>query len=138
MNKLEITKTLISNNETYNTNPKALNMLYRAWWTNWRAAEDRRFRLTENGFKYFQDTADIKFYKVKIPLKFVITNKVIIDLDKFITCPYFLDQEYIYVTTEQVAVQLVLFDGDLNRFGEAKRLTKQRKADKTIDIKPKA
>lgn len=130
MNKLEITKTLISSDTNYNTNPKALNMLYRAWWVNWRTAEDRRFRLTDSGFKYFQETADIKFYKVKIPLKFVITNKVIIDLDKFITCPYYLDPEYIYVTTEKVAVQLVLFDGDLDRFGEAKRSSIKRKAEK--------
>jgi hypothetical protein len=36
-----------------------------------------------------------------------------------------------------MAVQLVLFDGDLTRFGEAKRQTRQRKLDKTIDTTSK-
>ena len=136
MNKIDVTKKLIAKDSNYNTNPKAFNMLYRAWWTNWRAAEDRRFRLTDIGFKYFQETADIKFYQIKIPLEIIITNKVIIDLDKFINCPYFLAPDDLYVTDEKVAVQLVLFEGNLIRFGEAKRQTRQRKLDKTIDNLP--
>ena len=136
MNKIDVTKKLIAQDSNYNTNPKAFNMLYRAWWTNWRAAEDRRFRLTDIGFKYFQETADIKFYQIKIPLEIIITNKVIIDLDKFINCPYYLAPDDLYVTDEKVAVQLVLFEGNLIRFGEAKRQTRQRKLDKTIDNLP--
>jgi hypothetical protein len=136
MNKIDVTNKLIAQDTNYKDNPKAFNMLYRAWWVNWRAAEDRRFRLTDKGFQYFKDVADIKFFNIKVPFEIIITNKVIIDLDKFINCPYFLDNENIYVTTEKMAVQLVLFDGDLTRFGEAKRQTRQRKLDKTIDTTP--
>jgi hypothetical protein len=57
-------------------------------------------------------------------------------LDKFINCPYFLAPDDLYVTDEKVAVQLVLFEGNLIRFGEAKLQTRQRKLDKTIDNLP--
>ena len=131
MNKLDITKSLIAIDDNYKENPKALNMLYRAWWANWRTAEDRRFRLTEIGYTYFKDTADIKFYEIKFPLGLMITNKVIIDLDRYLDCPYYITKDSIVLTGEKAAVQLVLFDGDLKRFGRAKRETLERKSKST-------
>lgn len=128
MNKIDITKTLISKDDFLNNDPKSIDTMYRAWWTNWRSGEDRRFRLTDQGYAYFRDRADIKFYDIRFPSGLVVTNKMIIDLDRFIDCPYYIDNQCIKVTGEKTAVQLVLFDGDLSRFGQAKRETRNRKA----------
>jgi len=130
MNKTDITKALISNDEKYSSDQKSFNMLYRAWWINWRSAEDRRFRLSDTGYKYFNTNAEIKFYQIRFPVGLVITNKMIIDLDRFIDCPYYLTNEEILVTHEKTALQLVLFDGDLAKFGRAKRATRQRNLQK--------
>jgi len=127
MNKLEITKKLISHDSNYNQNSKSIPMLYKAWWSSWKNNEDRSFKLTNTGYKYFTETADIKFYEIRFPVGLVLTNKIIIDLDRFIDCPYYIEKDKIYVTGEKVAVQLVLFDGDLTKFGRAKRETKERK-----------
>lgn len=127
MNKLDITKSLASASDKYSSDPKYINMLYRAWWTNWRAAEDRRFRLTDSGYEYFHNISQIKFYEIRFPVGLVLTNRMIIDLDNFIDCPYYITPKGIHVTGEKVAVQLVLFDGDLSKFGRAKRETRQRK-----------
>ncbi len=127
MNKIDITKALASKDEKYNSDPKFINMLYRAWWMNWRSAEDRRFRLTDKGYEYFKDIADIKFYQIRFPNELVLTNKMIIDLDKFIDCPYYLTNTDLYVTSEKAALQLILFEGDLSKFGRAKRTTRERK-----------
>jgi hypothetical protein len=126
MNKIEITKKLASKDEKYSQDPKFLTMLYRAWWANWRNAEDQKFKLTDTGYKYFTEIADVKFYEIRFPRDLVLTNKMIIDLDRFNDCPYYVDSEKIYVTGEKTAVQLVLFDGDLTRFGLAKRETRKR------------
>jgi hypothetical protein len=126
MNKLEITKALITQDEKYKDDPKAVNMLYKTFWTNWRNTEDRRFRLTDRGYEYFKDVADIKFYEIRFPIGLVITNKMVIDLDRFIDCPYYLTPNSIMLTGEKSTVQLVLFDGDLRKFGQAKRKKKQR------------
>lgn len=127
MNKIDITKALASKDEKYSSDPKFTDMLYRAWWVNWRSAEDRRFRLTDKGYDYFKNTADIKFYQIRFPSTLVLTNKMVIDLDKFIDCPYYLTNTDISVTSEKTALQLVLFEGDLSKFGRAKRSTKERK-----------
>jgi hypothetical protein len=131
MNKTDITKSLVSKDDFLNADPKALEFMYRTWWANWRSGEDRRFRLTDQGYAYFRDRADIKFYDIRFPRNLVLTNKMIIDLDRFIDCPYYVENNCIKVTGEKVAVQLVLFDGDLARFGQAKRETKKRKAQST-------
>lgn len=130
MNKYDITKKLISLDENYKDNPKALNMLYKAWWVNWRNTENRRFRLTDTGYDYFTNVAGIKFYDVRFPPFYILTNRMIIDLDNFIDCPYHLTNERLQVTSEKIVLQLVLFDGDLVKFGKAKRETKRRKLEK--------
>lgn len=126
MNKLEITKNLAGKDPKYNQDTKFIPMLYKAWWSSWKNNENRSFKLTDEGYRYFTDIADVKFYEVRFPKGLVLTNKMIIDLDRFIDCPYYINKEKIYVTGEKVAVQLVLFDGDLSRFGKAKRETRKR------------
>lgn len=127
MNKLEITKKLADQSEHYSSDPKFVNMLYKAWWVNWRNSEDRRFRLTDSGYDYFKNIAEIKFYEIRFPIGLVITNKMIIDLDRYIDCPYYITSKGIMLTGEKSAVQLVLFDGDLTKFGQAKDRTRQKK-----------
>lgn len=126
MNKLSITKKLVEQDENYNSDPKYVDMLYRAWWTSWRNAEDSRFQLTEKGYEYFSKIADIKFYEITLPLGLVITNKMIIDLDRYIDCPFYLTNKAIMVTGEKAALQLVLFDGDLTRFGQVKDKSRKK------------
>ncbi len=126
MNKLEITKKLAEYDDKYNGDPKFVDMLYKAWWVNWRNTEDRRFRLTDKGYEYFKDIAGVKFYEIKLPLGSIITNKMVIDLDRYIDCPYFLTNTSIMLTGEKAAVQLILFDGDLVKFGRVKDKTKQK------------
>jgi hypothetical protein len=128
MNKIEITKKLAEKSEQFGDDDKTVKMLYKAWWVNWRNTEDRRFRLTDKGYDYFKNIADIKFYEIKFPLGQVITNKMIIDLDRYIDCPYFITNDAIMLTGEKSAVQLVLFDGDLTKFGKVKDRTKLKKA----------
>lgn len=126
MNKLEITKKLAEHDDNYNGDPKYVDMLYRAWWTSWRNTEDRRFQLTERGYEYFTKVAGVKFYEIKIPSNLVITNKVIIDLDRYIDCPFYLTNKAIMVTGEKAALQLVLFDGDLTKFGQVKDKSRKK------------
>jgi hypothetical protein len=126
MNKLEITKKLANKDPKYNQDPKYIPMLYKAWWANWKNNEDRSFKLTDSGYKYFNEIAEVKFYEIRFPVGLVVTNRIIIDLDRYIDCPYYINNDKIYVTGEKTAVQLVLFDGDLTKFGKAKRETKKR------------
>jgi hypothetical protein len=130
MNKWQITESVLKSTRPEYT-PKQLREYYNVWWFNRRNKEDQAFRLTEQGFEFFTKYADIKFYKINFPKDTVFTNQFILYLDRFITCPYYFDNKFIHVTNDKVAVQLALFEGNIDMFGTAKVKTQQRAIDNT-------
>ena len=54
-----------------------------------------------------------------------LTTQVIIFLDQFIDCPYYLTNKSIHVTSEKKAMELHLFSGDLRKYGLTKALKRQ-------------
>jgi len=57
-----------------------------------------------------------------------LTTQVIIFLDQFIDCPYYLTNRSITVTNEKKAVELSLFSGDLRKYGLVKAMKRQEKS----------
>lgn len=90
------------------------------WWANPRNKEKGGLRLTEQGFEAFQ-TANIKCYEIKFEEPLFLTNQLTIWLDQNMDCPYYLTNKKIWVFGEHMAVQLVLFSGDLQKFFRAKK-----------------
>lgn len=89
------------------------------WWFSTRQKEKGGLRLTDQGFEAFQ-TAGIKDYKVKFEEPINFTNQLVIWLDQFIDCPFYLRNKEIYVFSEKMAVQLVLFSGNIQKYTSAK------------------
>ena len=48
------------------------------------------------------------------------TSQLIIWLDQFINCPWYVTKKEIFVFNENMAIQLVLFSGNITRFTAAK------------------
>ena len=90
-----------------------------AWWCSVRQKDQGGMRLTEQGFDSFID-AGIKDYRIKFDNPIIFTNQLIIWLDHFIDCPFYLRNQEIYVFSEKMAVQLVLFSGNIYNFSVAK------------------
>jgi len=101
------------------TEEKSLKKLTPVWWQNPRNKSKGGLRLTEKGFECLQQ-ADIKAYKVRFEEPVHYTNQLIIWLDNFIDCPWYVTNKEIYVFGEKMAVQLVLFSGNIAKFGAAK------------------
>lgn len=89
------------------------------WWYSTRQKEQGGLRLTEQGYDALVK-AGIKDYRIKYedPIRF--TNQLMIWLDNFIDCPFYLRNQDIYVFSEKMAVQLVLFSGNVYKFSAAK------------------
>ena len=66
--------------------------------------------------------------RVPYPRDVPLSTQVIIHLDKFIDCPYYLTNRSIVVTNEKKAVELTLFSGDLRKYGLTKAITRQQKS----------
>ena len=97
------------------------------WWQNTRNKETGGLRLTEEGFDVLNQI-DLAVYDIPYPRDMPITTQVIIFLDQFIDCPYYLTNRSIVVTNEKKAVELTLFSGDLRKYGITKAMSRQKKS----------
>ena len=93
-------------------------------WQNSRKKAVGGLRLTEEGFRIFTEDMDMKNYTIDFPKDFTLTNQTTIWLDHFIDGPYYITKKAIIVFKEKTAVQLILFSGDVQKFGLAKAMSK--------------
>ena len=92
------------------------------WWQNTRKKDSGGLRLTEAGMLFLMEKLELATYDIPFPPDFKITTQVVIFLDKFIDCPYFLTNKGLTVTNEKKALELHLFSGDVRKYGLAKAL----------------
>ena len=97
---------------------------YYTWWQNVRESyQARSLRLTKAGLGVI-NTLDIKTYTIKFPEKIVFTPQTYLWLDEFVDCPYYVDKKQIHVTLEKMALQLMMFAGDITKYGLARAMSK--------------
>ena len=92
------------------------------WWQNTRNKEEGGLRLTDDGIEFIKGKLDLTTYDIPFPQDFEMTTQVIIFLDKFIDCPYWLGRRGMIVTKEKKALELSLFSGDVRKYGLTKAL----------------
>lgn len=113
--KVDLTKTLLAQAGLEQEFTTYLNL----WWKDPRVKEVGGLQLTNEGYIALID-ADLKCYPVQFEDEFVPTSQLIIWMDRFIDCPYFITKKGIFVFSERMAIQLVLFSGNLEKFARAK------------------
>lgn len=115
--KFEITK-YVAEQEKLGLDEKSLRQLVAQWWQNPRKKAKGGLRLTDEGFsrltKYFTG------HRVKFTNEIEYTNQLILRLDNFINCPWYVTKREIWVFDDKMAVQLVLFSGNIEKFTTSK------------------
>ena len=96
------------------------------WWYNTRQKDVGGLRLTDDGFAVINQI-ELQTYDIPYPRDMPMTTQVIIFLDKFIDCPYYLTNRSITVKNERKAVELGLFSGDLRKYGLTKAMSRSKK-----------
>ena len=96
------------------------------WWKNTREKNVGGLRLTDQGYDTIKEIG-LATYDIPYPKDMPLTTQVIIFLDKFIDCPYYLTNRSITVTHEKKAVELTLFSGDLRKYGLTKAMNRSNK-----------
>ena len=96
------------------------------WWQNTRSKGTGGLRLTDRGYELLQQI-ELATYDIPYPKDMPLTTQVIIFLDQFIDCPYYLTNRSITVTNEKKAVELTLFSGDLRKYGLTKAMSRSKK-----------
>ena len=103
---------------------ESVKTAYFTWWQNVRESyQARSLRLTKIGYEWIQ-SLDIKVYEIKFPAKIIFTPQTFLWLDEFVDCPYYVDKKQIVVTKEKMALQLMMFSGDVTKYGLARAMSK--------------
>jgi NAD-dependent DNA ligase len=108
------------------TNETNVKQYMPIWWQNTRNKGAGGLRLTDEGMNIVNEIG-LATYDIPYPKEMPLTTQVIIFLDQFIDCPYYLTNRSITVLNEKKAVELTLFSGDLRKYGLTKAMTRQKK-----------
>ena len=88
------------------------------WWMNRRDRGKKGLRLTNEGLEAMH-LAGISVYEVEYPPEMMMTPQTMLFLDKFLDCPYYLKDHSIVVLDAKRAVELIMYSGNVKKFGEA-------------------
>jgi len=125
MNKKEIYTKIFLKEMSKSTDSVTLKQYMPIWWQNTREKDIGGLRLTDEGFNALK-SIELATYDVPYPKDMPLTTQVIILLDQFIDCPYYLTNRSITVTNEKKAVELSLFSGDIRKYGLVKAMTREK------------
>jgi hypothetical protein len=127
MDKQELTKKFMDQLELPKDD-KNFRKHYTLWWANPRKSKPKSLRLTDVGYKMLKEQIQLKSYEIAFTEDTEWTAQLILHLDKFLESPYYLDRKTIMVFREKTAVELMLFSGDLQKFGLAKAMSQKNNA----------
>jgi hypothetical protein len=119
--KVDLTKAFLLAADEYDE--EKLDKKLFDFWYNIRKKDSGGLRLTDYGYKFVTQRAEIKEYKVEFPEQFAITPQVLLWLDNYIASPYYITKKWISVFSEKSAFELYLFSGDIRKYGYNKALS---------------
>lgn len=105
---------------------ESVRQYIKKWFRNPREKLDSSLTLTDEGFEFLVAKVGLKSYRIPFPKDFQITTQVVLFLDKFLDCPNYYNKKEIFVFKEKKAAELMLFSGDVRKYGIAKALARQR------------
>jgi|TARA_B110000305_G_C19342272_1_gene589795 hypothetical protein len=126
MNWKENYTKIFLKNTNKSINEATVKQYITTWWQNTRSKDTGGLRLTESGYNFITEELELQTYQVPYPKDFNFTTNVIIWMDQFIDCPYYLGKQGIVVTNEKKAMELHLFSGDVRKYGLIKAMNRQK------------
>lgn len=126
MNWKEIYTKAILEEKDMEVNDASIREHLQKWWVNTRNRGKAGLRLSDDGLAAV-DSVKIELFHIDYPPSMKMTPQVILFLDKFLDCPYFLKKDGIIVLDSQRAIELTLYSGDVHFYGETKARNRAKK-----------
>ena len=106
------------------TDDANVRMYSHTWWQNTRTKDGGGLRLTDKGYEFLVGELELQEYEIPFTENIELSPQVIISLDRFIDCPYYLTPKSITVFSEKKHFELYMFSDDIRKFGIIKALNK--------------
>ena len=86
-------------------------------WQNNRTKEYGGLRLSEWGYEFLTSKVQLQEYEVPFTTPIELSPQILISLDKFMDCPYYLTTQSVTVFSEKKAFELHIFSNDIRKYG---------------------
>ena len=103
-----------------------IKLYSRKWWKSTRTGKSNSYRLSDEGFRFLTSTLGLISYEIQFNDNTDTNAQFIINLEKYIDCPYYLTTNSIIVFSERKSIELSLFTDDINKFLIQKALKHQQ------------
>lgn len=95
---------------------KTIKKYIRKIWKNPRDKLQGSLSLSKDGFDFVVNDLKLQYYTIDVKEIVEINKKLILELEKNINFPYFIENNKIYLFDEKTASYLILMSGDLKKF----------------------
>jgi superfamily I DNA and/or RNA helicase len=125
IDKRALTKKLLKELKL-ETHGKSIRKHRRLWWMNPRNMDNSQgYRLTDAGYLMMTEKLEAKSYEINYPLDIELNSRLILNMDKYLDGPYFLKTKSIVVFKEKMAVEIILYEGDIEKYTRAKIMSQK-------------
>ncbi len=87
------------------------------WWFSQGESQQHSLRLSNNGYDFLVNTLQLIQYHIDFIKDEIIPARALIFLNKIIDCPFYLQDNRIYVFSEKKSFELYLFADDVLKYG---------------------
>jgi hypothetical protein len=99
------------------------------WWYNKRTKKTGGLRLSEEGYEFLIKDLDLQEHEVPFNEHIELSPSVIIFLDRYLDCPYYLTFRSLTVFSEKEAFKLHMFSDDIRKLGLIKAMSMRKNKD---------
>lgn len=92
------------------------------WWFSKRTKKKGGLRLSDEGYEFLVREIELQEHEVPFTTQLELSPAVIIFLDQYLECPYYLTHKSLTVFSEKEAFKLHLFSDDIRKFGLIKAM----------------
>lgn len=99
--------------------------LHKIWYSR-RSKKKGGLRLSDEGYEFLVRDLELQEHEVPFTDQIELSPSVIIFLDQYLDCPYYLTHKSLTVFSEKAAFKLHMFSDDIRKFGLIKAMNARK------------
>lgn len=125
IDKKTYTKVFLSQTEK-SVDKANLALHMHKWWYSNRTKKKGGLRLSDEGYDFLVNELGLQEHEVPFTEQIELSPSVIIFLDQYLECPYYLTHKSLTVFSEKEAFKLHMFSDDIRKLGLVKAMNARK------------
>lgn len=99
------------------------------WWFSKRTKKKGGLRLSDEGYEFLVRDLELQEHEIPFTEQIELSPSIIIFMDQYLDCPYYLTHKSLTVFSEKEAFKLHMFSDDIRKFGLIKAMNARKEED---------